>query len=191
MKKSLSKMTIEELWQLFPVFLTPPNKEWKVWYGEEEKTLEESLPMKQIIRISHIGSTSIDRIWAKPIIDILLEISVDADFKTIKNNIIGSGYICMCESPGRASFNKGYTIDGFAGRVFHLHLRYSGDNDELYYRDYLIENPDIAKEYEILKLDLWKRYEHNRDAYTEAKTDMVKSYTEMAKEIFADRYGSL
>lgn len=183
MEKSLSKMTIEELWKLFPVFLTPPNKEWKVWYGEEEKTLEESLPMKQIIRISHIGSTSIDRIWAKPIIDILLEISVDADFKTIKNNIIGSGYICMCESLGRASFNKGYTIDGFAGRVFHLHLRYSGDNDELYYRDYLVENPDIAKEYEILKLDLWKRYEHNRDAYTEAKTDMVKSYTEMAGNI--------
>lgn len=96
----------------------------------------------------------------------------------------------MCESIGRASFNKWYTIDGFAGRVFHLHLRYSGDNDELYFRDYLVENPDIAKEYEILKLDLWKRYEHNRDAYTEAKTDMV-SYTEMAKEIYADRYGSL
>ncbi len=81
----------------------------------------------------------------------------------------------MRESP-RASFNKGYTLDGFAEKVFHLHLRYSEDNDELYFRDYLIENPDIAKEYEKLKLGLWKKYEHDRDAYTEAKTDMKELY---------------
>ncbi len=39
---------------------------------------------------------------------------------------------------------------------FHVHLRYAGDNDELYFRDYLNEHIQIAKEYERVKLKLWK-----------------------------------
>lgn len=33
---------------------------------------------------------------------------------------------------------------------------------------------EVAKEYEALKLDLWKKFEHNRDAYTEAKTEFIE-----------------
>ena len=47
--------------------------------------------------------------------------------------------------------------------MYHIHLRYAGDNDELYFRDYLNEHPAVAKGYETLKLRLWKQYEHNRD----------------------------
>ncbi|MBO7762604.1 MAG: GrpB family protein, partial [Clostridia bacterium] len=45
-----------------------------------------------------------------------------------------------------------------------------------------------AKEYEKLKISLWKEYEHNRDAYTNAKTEFVKKYTEKAKSIYGNRY---
>lgn len=55
-----------------------------------------------------------------------------------------NGYICMSETSDRISFNKGYTENGFAERVFHLQLRYIGDNDELYFRDCLIEYSNIA-----------------------------------------------
>lgn len=51
---------------------------------------------------------------------------------------------------------------------------YRGDNDELCFRDYLNEHPHVAKEYEKLKLSLQRQYEHNRDAYTEAKSTFVK-----------------
>ena len=94
----------------------------------------------------------------------------------------------MCQTENRLSFNKGYTENGFDKRVFHLHLRYEGDNNELYFRDYLIEQPDVAKEYEELKLKLWKKYEHNRDAYTNGKTELVKKYTEKAKILYRNRY---
>ncbi|MBO5774206.1 MAG: GrpB family protein, partial [Clostridia bacterium] len=53
---------------------------------------------------------------------------------------------------------------------------------------YLIEHSDVAKEYEDLKLNLWKKYEHNRDAYTNAKTEFVKKYTEKAKALYGNRY---
>ena len=63
----------------------------------------------------------------------------------------------------------------------------TGDRDG-YFRDYLIEHSDVAKEYEDLKLNLWKKYEHNRDAYTNAKTEFVKKYTEKAKVLYGNRY---
>lgn len=77
--------------------------------------------------------------------------------------------------------NKGYTPQGFAERVFHIHLRVAGDIDELYFRDYLNAHPEVAKEYERLKLSLWKEYEHDRDGYTAAKSAFVSKYTELAK----------
>lgn len=43
----------------------------------------------------------------------------------------------MSSEERRASLNAGYTEDGFADEVFHIHLRFAGDNDELYFRDFL------------------------------------------------------
>ena len=186
MGKKLSEMTLEELWLLFPIILTAHQECWKEWYLEEENLLKKVLP--QVERISHIGSTAISSIWAKPVIDILVEIPKEGNLFVYKDLIALNGYICMSESEKGLSFNKGYTEIGFAERVFHLHLRYTGDNYELYFRDYLNEFPDIAKEYEKLKLSLWKEYEHNRDAYTNAKTGFVKKYTEQAKMIYGNRY---
>ena len=186
MGKKLSEMSLEELWQLFPIILTAHQDCWKEWYFEEEILLKKVLPQAQ--RISHIGSTAISSIWAKPIVDILVEIPKESNLFFYKDLIARNGYICMSESEKALSFNKGYTENGFAERVFHLHLRYTGDNNELYFRDYLNEFPDIAKEYEKLKLSLWKEYERNRDAYTNAKTAFVKKYTEQAKMIYGNRY---
>ena len=186
MGKKLSEMTLEELWQLFPIYLSEHQSYWKEWYSEEERLLKNALLATE--RISHIGSTAVSSLWAKPIIDILVEVSKESDLLDYKDLIINAGYICMSQSEDGMSFNKGYTENGFAERVFHLHLRYVGDNNELYFRDYLIEHPDVAKEYEALKLKLWKKYEYNRDAYTNAKTELVKRYTDKARILYGSRY---
>lgn len=186
--KELSELTLQELWMLFPVILSDHKDYWADWYREETELLQNAL--SGIERISHIGSTAVNGICAKPTIDILAEIPARgrlADFKAV---IEKCGYICMAESDNRMDFNKGYTPQGFAERVFHLHLRHSGDNDELYFRDYLAENPDVAAEYERLKLDIWEKYKYDRDAYTHHKGDFVKRYTEIAKILFAGRYST-
>ncbi len=188
MNKKIFEMSLEELWQLFPIFLTGHDERWAKWYAEEERILKECLPAELTVRISHIGSTAITGIWAKPIIDILVEVMPDTDLHEFKPVLEPAGYLCMCESDRRISFNKGYTENGFAQKVFHVHLRKSGDNDELYFRDYLNAHHDVAKEYEKLKLCLWKQYEHDRDGYTERKTAFVKLYTQKAKQEFKDRY---
>ena len=185
-QKELASLSLEKLWQLFPIILTPHHSAWISWYKEEKELLERELPY--INRISHIGSTAIKGIWAKPTIDILVESHEEKKLAHFKNAIERCGYICMAESSNRIDFNKGYTLQGFAERTFHLHLRYIGDNDELYFRDYLLENASVAKEYERLKLKLWKQYEHDRDAYTSHKSEFIKYYTEKGKSLFTDKY---
>lgn len=185
MKKQLSEMTLEELWQLFPIILTEHRPEWREWYEEERARLASGLPADQVIRISHIGSTAIAGIWAKPTVDILVEAAEPA---SLKGRILELGYGCMSEAEGRLSFNKGYTPDGFAQRVFHLHARRAGDHDELYFRDYLNDHPDAARAYEALKLSLWKEYEHDRDQYTARKTEFVRAHTALARAAFPGRY---
>ena len=187
MDKPLSEMTLEELWELFPIILSEHKSCWQDWYAEEKQAIAALFP-EQNIRVSHIGSTAIPHIWAKPIIDILIEIPPNISMTAIKDTLVKSGYICMYTAENRMSFNKGYTSQGFAERVFHIHLRYAGDNDELYFRDYMNAHPALAEEYEKLKLSLWKKYEHDRDAYTDAKTTFVKKYTDSVKAEYGNRY---
>ena len=51
-----------------------------------------------------------------------------------------------------------------------------------------MEHADIAGQYEKMKIKLWREYEHNRDAYTEAKTEFVRKWTSQAKEVYRGRY---
>ena len=187
MGKALSEMTLEELWELFPIVLTEHREEWVGWYADEEKRLVGILPQKGI-RISHMGSTAIRGISAKPIIDILVELPLSVSMESVKEMLTSSGYLCMAETANRKSFNMGYTSEGFAEKVFHLHLRYFGDNDELYFCDYMNDDPVLAKQYEALKLSLAETFKHNRDGYTAAKTDFIKEQTEKAKKYYGHKY---
>lgn len=178
MGKKLSEMTLKELWQLFPIFLTEHDPRWTAWYAEEVERLKSMLPQ---MRFYHIGSTAVSGIMAKPIIDILAVASAPAEQKRAAETLQARGYLLMAAAD-RISLNKGYTENGFAERVFHIHIVSNDDTDEIYFRDYLNAHPDVAKQYEKLKLALWKAYEHDRDAYTRAKTEFVKKYTALAKQ---------
>ena len=188
MGKDLSEMTLEELWELFPIFLVAHDDRWKDNFHEIEKTLTRLLTDQPVVRISHIGSTAIQGIWAKNIVDVMVEIPQSADMKDMAQILEQNVFTIMSSEANRISLNKGYTPNGFADKVYHIHLRYAGDNDELYFRDYLNAHPDVAKEYESLKLRLWKQYEHNRDAYTDAKTEFISKWTAEARKEYGCRY---
>ncbi len=189
MSKALSEMSLEELWELFPISLVAHNDQWALYYSEMESFLKDVLAAYRIVRISHIGSTAVDGIWAKNIVDILLEIGPDENMKKVADVVEKHGFTRMSTKPAGISLNYGYTREGFAEKVYHLHIRFEGDNNELYFRDYLNEHPQIAKAYEQLKLDLWRKFEHNRDAYTDAKTAFVEKWTAAAKRDYGNRYG--
>ena len=134
MGKALHDMTLEELWELFPVELSEYNPDWVDWADEEMKDLSVILSRFSPV-LSHIGSTAIPGIMAKPVVDILVEVPEDAAYSDIKAILESNGYICMAEDENRISFNKGYTPDGYAGKVFHIHVSRCGDNGEILFRD--------------------------------------------------------
>lgn len=188
-KDPLSSMSLEELWELFPIILVEPQEKWEHQYQVMKARVEDALRAVADPRISHVGSTAISGIWAKDIVDILVEVGSDDDIEMMAQALEHQGFIRMRTEPHRVSLNYGYTPQGFAENVYHLHVRVFGDNDELYFRDYLNENPEVAQEYQALKLSIWKQYEHDRDAYTDAKAAFVRKCTEEARRIYGKRYG--
>lgn len=176
----LQDMTLDELWELFPIVLTPHQSCWRMSARKEIAVLRDILSAYSPV-INHIGSTAIPDIEAKPIVDILVEVSPEVKWAEVRNIMESGGYICMSQSGSRMSFNKGYTPQGYTHEVFHIHFHRSGDNDEILFRDYLTMHPDVAKEYERLKQSLLPEYRNNRDGYTEAKTAFVKRIISLAK----------
>jgi GrpB-like predicted nucleotidyltransferase (UPF0157 family) len=184
MGKSLDEMTDEERSQLFPVILSEHQPVWKKNYLKERAVVERAIGSHNIIRINHIGSTAIPGLLAKPTVDILVEIKDSTDTARLVSNMQLEGYIYLQQPknpPPHMMFIKGYTPAGFKRQIFHVHVRYGGDWDELYFRDYLLAHPETAEEYGRLKLEQKQKYEHDRDAYTYAKTDFIKRITGLAR----------
>lgn len=186
--KALEEMSMQELWQLFPIELKPHRRLYRHWYEEQRAQLGRVLP--HAVRISHIGSTAVPGLVAKPIVDILLELPAYYEQDTVRSLLEHFGWIFMCGDAAALtmSFNKGYTPAGFAEKVYHLHVRPSGDWDELYFRDYLTGHDEVAGQYARLKSGLKERYEHDRDAYTAAKAGFVAQNTQAARAAFGGRY---
>lgn len=191
MGKELSEMTLEELWELFPIILKEHNTDYKNWYETEKQRLLSFIDKKIIIRINHIGSSAVEGLIAKPTVDILLEIDNESNIEKLTDTLLHNGWLLMSSQQKpflNMVFNKGYTKEGFAEKVYHLHVRYYGNWNELYFRDYLMEHEEVANEYGKLKLRLIEKYENDRDGYTDAKSDFILKYTKKAKEEFDDKY---
>lgn len=185
MSKPLNELTNEELWKLFPIILSEHLPFWKERYESEKELIANAIGSKNIVRMNHYGSTSVPGLIAKPTIDILLEIAEDACLEKLQQNMMSIGYLYSPQPndpPPSMMFMKGYTPRGFEGQVFHVHMRYGGDWDELYFRDYLKSHPDAAAEYSELKKQLMKKFEFDRDGYTQAKGDFIRRTTALARQ---------
>ena len=184
MNKDLNNLTSKELGQLFPIIIQNYDDKWVEMYRVEKQLITASLLKSDIIRIDHMGSTAIQGLKSKPTIDILLQLSKNTDLQLLKNVFKSLAYQPSDQPdnpPPHLSFYKGYTEYGFKGQSYHVHIRYKGDWDEIRFRDYLISHPEIAKEYENLKLKFAKKFKNYREAYTESKTEFIEKINKLTK----------
>ena len=176
--------------RIYPIILSKYNPAWPEWFAEEKSNLKQLIGVDSIVRVSHFGSTAVPGLMAKPTIDILLEISKNTDIGKLIAAFPSPEYICLNEAaltvptpPPHLRFIKGYLPDGFAEKVYHIHIAYTGDRDDrLRFRDYLITHPEIAAEYAALKRSLLNKYEHDRDGYTRAKGMFIDDITKKARD---------
>lgn len=186
MKSDLHKLSPKELGLLFPIVITPYNHRWPDLYRKEEKRILKVLSEKNVVKIDHIGSTAVPNLMAKPVIDILLQVVQKDGIK----EIVISGlenlkyeYIPKPENPApHIMMVKGYTNDGFKGQMYHVHVRFSGDWNEIHFRDFLRKNPEKVRQYEVLKLKLSVEFKNDRDGYTEAKTDFIRNICKLTRK---------
>ena len=201
MKKKVSELSIDEFKKTFPIILKEYNASYKDWYESEKQNILNTVKAQDIARINHIGSSAVEGLIAKPTIDILLEIDGCCNVTKLIDDLKAIGYgieiFVRKDDPMTLLLGKGYSSDGYAERVYHLHVRYLGDWDELYFRDFLIENPDVSAEYGKLKLNIINDIEKGiiervpngmPNGYSQAKLAFVKKYSDAAKQEFQNRY---
>ena len=153
------------------------------------------------MRINHIGSSAIEGLITKPMIDILLEIdgccNVTKLLEDLKTIGFGEEISTRRDDPMRLLLGKCFSYDGYAQKVYLLHVRYFGDWDELYIRDYLIEHPDVAAEYGKLKQKILSDIEKGiierlpngaPNGYSQAKLQFVRKIFAIAKQEYRDKY---
>lgn len=185
MAKEIKDLTDKERSALFPIILSEYNPEWAGWYETEKERLFSLIGAKNIARIRHCGSTAIPNFLAKPTVDILLEVKKGADIEEILTAFPYPEYSIMYNSAIADKTDrvavKGYTVNGFADRVFHIHIREYGEHPEIAFRDYLLSHPETAAEYAELKRRLKKDFEYDRDGYTNAKGGFIRLILEKIK----------
>ncbi len=149
------------------------KKDWSQEFNQEAKLLKETLGDIKI-NIHHIGSTAIPGIYAKPIIDMILEVADINKLDRFNKKFEALGYVPKGEYgiAGRRYFQKGGDL-----RTHHIHAFAIGNEEiarHVRFRDYLRANKAKANEYESLKLSLAKKFKHDPEKYWEGKNDLIK-----------------
>jgi GrpB-like predicted nucleotidyltransferase (UPF0157 family) len=157
------------------VEVVPHDRKWQSLFADESQQLSIAFG-DNAISIHHIGSTSISTIYAKPIIDILVEVK-DIEKVDDRNATIESlGYIAMGEFgiAGRRFFRK----DNSEGiRTHHIHTFTAGSAQvirHLAFRDYMRSHPEAAREYSHLKQQLAQKYPYDIESYMDGKDEFIK-----------------
>ena len=162
----------------YKVRLLPHNPEWKKEFYDVKKEIE-NLWKDNVITIEHFGSTAIEGIYAKPILDVAVVVKSfqNMDIEVMKNN----GYsFCGLQAP---NYDRYLFVLRSESKLSLQHIHcYEQSNDDfiecMKFRDYLINHPDKAKEYSKLKIELAKKFADDRVAYANGKESFIKSLME-------------
>ncbi len=158
------------------------NTNWKTEYLKEEKLLKEVLKDK-IIEIHHIGSTSIEGLRSKPIIDILIVVKDFSLIPTIEELLKEYDY----SNSGQLGVEDKYFFSKGPddAKSHYIHFTTPKSNtyyNQIYFKKYLIEHPEYIEKYCKLKEELAIKYADERPKYTQGKNEFITNIIKLAKE---------
>lgn len=176
------------------VEIVPYDPAWPEAFRAEKEELLSCLPGDLVRRVEHFGSTAVPGLAAKPIVDVLVEVSdLEATQVRVAPVLEAKGYEYFWRPthgddgpPFYAWFIKRDRESG--ARTHHIHMverSFTEHWDRLLFRDYLIDHPERAREYEALKLRLSSESPHDRVAYAQGKAEFITSTTEQAKRFYS------
>jgi len=171
------------------VELRPYDAAWPNMFKAERRNLLAIALPGLVGRVEHFGSTAVPGLTAKPVIDMLVEVS---DLERTKSELVplleerGYDYLWRPThgDDGEPFYCWFIKRDGRGERSHHLHMVESHFEhwDRLAFRDCLTERPKLASEYATLKRQLTADFPGDRIGYTQGKTEFVTRVTRLALE---------
>ncbi len=152
------------------------NPQWPKAFDEEAKQVVTAIA-ENVVAIHHIGSTAIPGIYAKPIIDLLVEVKdiIQVDQQNGAMTALGYEVVGEFGVPGRRFFSKDNEV---GDRTHHVHAFQTGSPEiqrNLAFRDFMIAHPNHAQTYSELKRDLAKQFPRDIESYVQGKDGFIKA----------------
>ena len=153
------------------VWLAPWNPEWAREFHMEKQCIVGSMMAEEHSAfVRHVGSTAIEGMPAKPIIDILVCPDRDVSLEDCIPDLERIGYrnLGECGRPGRYFLSSGEK----PGKTFYLHLCYEDNpvaQDQLLFLEIMKESESLRAKYRYTKHLLECEYPDNREMYREMK----------------------
>ncbi|MGL5878509.1 MAG: GrpB family protein [Xenococcaceae cyanobacterium] len=165
------------------VEVLPHDPNWQHKFESESKLVIQALG-ENVVMVHHIGSTAIPKIYAKPIVDMLVEVNDITQVDKYNSAMEALGYEVMGEFgiSGRRYFRK----DNKMGvRTHHVHIFEVNSKEverHLAFRDYMVAHPEDAQKYSELKRRLAKQYPNDINGYMDGKDGFIKEMESLALE---------
>jgi GrpB-like predicted nucleotidyltransferase (UPF0157 family) len=159
-----------------PIHVVPYDPSWSAAFEREKTFLEHVLSPWRRGPIEHVGSTAVVGLCAKPVIDIMAGVVSLAASLPAKDALREAGYQY---AEYKTDVMHWFCKPSFALRTHHLHLVPFESplwKARLKFRDALRADPVLRSEYAALKIELAKRFEFDREAYTDAKSPFIERF---------------
>ncbi len=161
------------------VTVTTYNEAWPQAFTEEAKLIKEVMG-SVLLKIHHIGSTAVPGLAAKPIIDMMPEVSSLLLLDELSTQMAKIGYEAKGEFgiQGRRYYRK-----GGLNRTHQIHAFQEGDKHiirHLAFRDYLRAHKSVADEYGRLKTDIADRCNNDIERYCDEKDPFIQFHEKKA-----------
>jgi len=153
------------------VRLADADPDWPKLFTAEIERIRPAIDA-YVVAIEHFGSTSIPRIKAKPILDILVGLRRFKDGEKLVRPLVSLGY----DYVGFNMVHDDHLFGLGQARTVLLHAVVHGGhhwNRNLRFRDALRAGPALAAEYEALKVRLAEEFADSRSGYTAAKQAFI------------------
>ena len=157
------------------VMVTPYNKAWRSDFEKIKSEIEAAVG-DLIVGIEHVGSTSVEGMWAKPCIDLDVIIREDTAFDAVVEKLAAIGYIHEGDLgiKGREAFRYSHKPHL---RTHHLYVCPQNSAElhrHIAFRDFLRSNPEAVRKYSRVKETAARLFPDDIDGYIAYKSPCIE-----------------
>lgn len=166
--------------------IVPYDPAWKTKYKTESEKII-SACRNNILYIEHAGSTSVEGLAAKPIIDIYIGTKSVEEAEAMIEPMIALGYTYRSDYNEKLPFRRYFVKPD----EYHVHVTpayHPFRCSDLRFRDYISINKEARDKYEKCKLELSKIDWPDKFGYTDAKDEICNEIKKESLEFFGRKF---